>query len=90
MDKVLFALLLSVVIVWLASRQKQGLLHNPDPSAVVAGFPRGIVDGFCVFGVVVFSLFSNKYTIYEIYNNGFLYGLGFAIGATTYTNFLFS
>jgi Na+-translocating ferredoxin:NAD+ oxidoreductase RnfA subunit len=51
-----------------------------NASQGVAGFIAGIGHGFvCVFALLA-SLFSERYTIYEVYNTGVGYNFGFLIG----------
>jgi len=43
----------------------------------LAGLFSGIWHGWIAPFSLVYSLFDNKVNIYEIYNNGFMYNLGF-------------
>jgi len=48
----------------------------------IAGFWQGVWHGIIVPFTFVVSLFNEKVSIYEVFNNGGWYDLGFAIGAS--------
>jgi hypothetical protein len=56
-------------------------VNNPDLTGSIAGFWDGLLNGvFLPFNLLV-SLFDNTVSIYNVYNNGNLYNLGFVLGA---------
>ena len=52
-----------------------------EKEAEPAGFWMGLWHGFISPVMFVISLFSDKYNIYEVVNNGGWYNFGFIIGA---------
>jgi hypothetical protein len=48
-----------------------------------AGFFIGFLQGFAVFFLWIFSLFSDNIVIYESFNNGGWYDFGYIIGLST-------
>ncbi len=53
--------------------------HGHGPQSV-AGFFGGILHGFTFVFSLIGSLFSSKFTMYEVYNTGFPYNFGFVLG----------
>ena len=53
-----------------------------NPEGEVAGFWQGVWHGIIVPVTFVISLFNEKVSIYEVFNNGGWYDVGFAIGAS--------
>lgn len=51
-----------------------------DPSRDPAGFWAGLWHGFILFFTFVVSLFNDGVGVYEAYNRGSLYDLGFVLG----------
>src|SRR5215470_1750818 len=47
---------------------------------VLAGFWLGVWHGFIAPFVFVLSLFTSKFSVYEIHNNGAWYNLGYLFG----------
>ena len=56
------------------------LAHTPGPNGTIAGFWLGLWHGFICPVTFVLALFSGKVHIYEVYNNGGWYNLGFIMG----------
>ena len=52
-----------------------------QPASNPAGFFAGIWHGMIVVVALVVSLFADGVNIYEVHNTGFLYNLGFVLGA---------
>ncbi|MDP8211530.1 MAG: hypothetical protein RAO94_04500 [Candidatus Stygibacter australis] len=50
-----------------------------------AGFFKGFWHGLISIVTLIISLFTDKISIYEVHNAGFLYDLGFLLGAGTLT-----
>ena len=53
---------------------------HPDAHSVVAGFGRGVWQGFIAPFVFVASLFKSDLNIYEVHNNGAWYNFGYLFG----------
>ncbi len=51
----------------------------------VSGFIRGFWHGLISIVTLIFSIFSNKISVYEVHNTGFLYNFGFLLGAGVLT-----
>ncbi len=56
-------------------------VHTAGPDGIIAGFWRGLWHGIILPVTFIVSLFSDKVGIYEGYNNGGWYNLGFVLGA---------
>ena len=56
------------------------LVDSPDEEGKVAGFWKGVWHGFIVLFTFVGSLFSDKFQVYEVHNNGGWYDFGFLVG----------
>lgn len=50
-----------------------------------AGFFKGFWHGLISVITLIISLFTDNISIYEVHNTGFLYDLGFLLGAGTLT-----
>lgn len=55
--------------------------NEPEQQAEPAGFFHGLWHGFISLFAFVVSLFSDRVGVYEVYNNGNWYNLGFVLGA---------
>lgn len=55
-------------------------LNEPDPDGRVAGLGLGLWHGIIAPVTLVGSFFNPNWQIYEVYNNGAQYNLGFLIG----------
>jgi hypothetical protein len=55
--------------------------HTAGPHGITAGFWRGLWHGIILPFSFLISLFSDKVGIYETYNSGGWYNLGFLVGA---------
>ncbi len=53
----------------------------PGDDGDVAGFWKGLWHGFIVLFTFLISLFNDGVGVYESYNKGHLYDLGFVLGA---------
>ena len=76
--KTVFAGLLLLGIMFLLSGCYPG--SGDYDSERLAGFFWGLWHGLIVWFTLIGSLFSDQVTIYEVYNTGFGYNLGFLIG----------
>ena len=59
--------------------------NTEDPDGEIAGFWEGLWHGLIAPITFVISIFKQDVSLYEIYNNGGWYDLGFAIGASIIT-----
>ena len=57
------------------------LVRTPDAKGSVAGFWRGLWNGFISPVTFIISLFNPQVRMYDVHNNGNLYDLGFLLGA---------
>lgn len=57
------------------------LKDSPDSAGSVAGFWLGLWHGMILPFTFLFSLFSDKVSIYEVHNSGGWYNFGFLLGA---------
>lgn len=55
-----------------------------DAEGNIAGFWDGLWHGFILLFTFIASLFNSKVNIYEIYNAGPLYNLGFLLGVSIF------
>ncbi|MCG6955052.1 MAG: hypothetical protein LJF04_03595 [Gemmatimonadetes bacterium] len=60
------------------------LMGSPGPDGTLAGFWRGLWQGFIAFFAFVVSLFKDNVGVYEVHNNGTWYNLGFMLGVMTF------
>ncbi len=60
------------------------LVGSADGAGSVAGFWQGLLHGFFALFTFIWSLFSDKVTMYEVHNNGTLYNLGFLVGVMVF------
>lgn len=51
-----------------------------DESGKIAGFFKGIWDGWTVLWAFLFMTFGGHYSLYEVFNTGWGYSLGYVIG----------
>lgn len=73
--------LILVVLVGCAAGPND-LQNKPDSQGVVAGFWRGLWNGFISPVTFVVSLFDDGVRIYEGHNNGNWYDFGFMLGVS--------
>ncbi len=59
-----------------------GLANSPDPKGEVAGFWRGLWNGFIAPVTFIISLFNHNVQLYEVHNNGGWYNFGFILGVS--------
>lgn len=84
--KVLIVVALLLVVLALV-----GCIADPNPNEgktpegadKPAGFWAGLWHGIILPGTFIWSLFSDKVTIYEVSNNGNWYNFGFLLGVFT-------
>jgi hypothetical protein len=55
--------------------------HQTSGAHAPAGFWLGLWHGFIVWVTFIVSLFDHRVSVYEVYNSGWPYNLGFVIGA---------
>lgn len=80
-QKLALLVLFCLVAVLLLSGCAQSNQAQDTPGADgVAGFWSGLWQGFILPVSFIISLFSDKYGIYEIHNNGNWYNFGFVLG----------
>jgi hypothetical protein len=53
---------------------------KPDKDGKIAGFWRGLWNGFIILFSFIISLFNDNVTIYEVHNSGGWYNFGFLLG----------
>jgi len=53
---------------------------KPNKDGKVAGFWKGLWNGFIILFSFIISLFNDNVTIYEVHNNGGWYNFGFLLG----------
>ncbi len=87
MNKHLLVLLAIVILLTLAACAPgpNVMEDEANPEGEVAGFWQGLWHGIIAPVTFVISLFNEKVNMYEVYNNGGWYNLGFAIGAMIIT-----
>jgi hypothetical protein len=87
MNKFLLVLLaLIFLLVLSACAPGPNRLENmKNPEGEVAGFWQGLWHGIIAPVTFIISLFNDNVNMYEVYNNGGWYNLGFAIGAMIIT-----
>lgn len=83
MRKVIFVALVLGVVLMLAgcAPGMNQLTNTPSPQGTVAGFGRGLWNGFISPVTFIISLFNKNVQIYEVHNNGGWYNFGFILGA---------
>ena len=87
MNKHLLVILAVVILLALAACAPgpNVMEDEANPEGKVAGFWQGLWHGIIAPVTFVISLFNEKVNMYEVYNNGGWYNLGFAIGAMIIT-----
>ncbi len=83
MKKTIVGLIILVVLLGLAgcAAGVNEMVNTPDGQGVVAGFWRGIWNGFISPVTLIISLFNKNVAMYEVHNNGGWYNFGFLLGA---------
>ncbi len=73
--KIFIQLLILIVLCFILS----GCVPGDGTNSIVhtAGFFSGVWHGWIAPFTLIYSLFDSRIGIYEIYNNGFAYNLGF-------------
>ena len=74
------AIVLLIIMVVSCTAGPNQLANKPDKEGKVAGFWRGLWNGFIILFTFIISLFSDNVTIYEVHNNGGWYNFGFLLG----------
>jgi hypothetical protein len=59
-------------------------VHQAAGEHVPAGFWLGLWHGIIVWVTFIVSLFDHRVSVYEVYNSGWSYNLGFVIGAACF------
>lgn len=91
--KVLVLIALLVLMVLFLSACAPGanpLVNVPPPGGTVANFWTGLWQGFISPVTFIISLFRSDVNLYEVYNDGIPYNVGFVIGALIINGALFS
>jgi len=85
MKKVRFLLIALVVLAALAACAPgiNPVIRTPDIHGVVAGFWRGLWNGFIAPVTFIISLFNGNVHVYEVHNNGGWYDFGFLLGISS-------
>ncbi len=76
----LLAVLLTALLLAGCAAQANALEDMPNEEGEVAGFWLGLWHGIIAPITFVVSLFNRNVGIYEVYNNGGWYNLGFLLG----------
>jgi lysophospholipid acyltransferase (LPLAT)-like uncharacterized protein len=84
MKFVVILLLLSLLLVSCTAGPNP-LRGSENNKGKEAGFLRGFWHGLISVITLIISVFNDKVAIYEVHNNGFLYNLGFLLGAGVLT-----
>jgi len=74
------AILLIILLVVSCTAGINQMEDKPNKEGKVAGFWKGLWNGFIILFTFIISLFNDNVTIYEVHNNGALYNLGFLLG----------
>lgn len=73
-------ILILILLVVSCTAGTNQMEDKPDKEGKVAGFWKGLWNGFIILITFIISLFNDNVTIYEVHNNGALYNLGFLLG----------
>ncbi|HHE39933.1 MAG TPA: hypothetical protein ENL10_00330 [Candidatus Cloacimonetes bacterium] len=76
----IIAVVMMILLVVSCTAGVNQMENKPDKDHKVAGFWRGLWNGFIILFSFIISLFNDNVTIYEVHNNGALYNLGFLLG----------
>jgi hypothetical protein len=84
--KLLLSVALLMLLVFLAgcAPGTNQLKDTPNDHLAVAGFWRGLWQGFISPFVFVISLFKSDRNIYEVHNNGGWYNFGYLLGVACF------
>ena len=84
--KLLLSVALLMLLVFLAgcAPGTNQLKDTPNDQLAVAGFWRGLWQGFISPFVFVISLFKSDLNIYEVHNNGGWYNFGYLLGVACF------
>ncbi|MCF7918595.1 MAG: hypothetical protein K9N06_01620 [Candidatus Cloacimonetes bacterium] len=81
-----------VIILLLTSLLLAACTAGPNPmkgtddnKGKESGFIMGFWHGLISIVTLIFSIFTDRITVYEVHNNGFLYNFGFLLGAGVLT-----
>ena len=77
--KIIAVLMMTLLVVSCTAGVNQ-MENKPDKDHKVAGFWRGLWNGFIILFSFIISLFNDNVTIYEVHNNGAWYNFGFILG----------
>lgn len=75
-----FLILVVVLLVAGCAAGVNELSNTPDAQGTVAGFGRGLWNGFISPVTFIISLFSKNVEMYDVHNNGGWYNFGFILG----------
>ena len=85
MKKIIIVLLIAAALVLAGCTAGPNIMEkagNADGRS--AGFLLGLWHGFIALFTFIISLFTDKVSVYEVYNNGGWYNLGFIIGISVF------
>ncbi len=77
--KIIAVVMLILLVVSCTAGLNQ-MENKPDKDGKVAGFWRGLWNGFIILFSFIISLFNDNVTIYEVHNSGGWYNFGFLLG----------
>jgi hypothetical protein len=75
-------LVLSLMALSACAAGPNGLEDQGNSEGLVAGFWRGLWNGFISPVTFIISLFDDDVHIYEVHNNGNWYNFGFMVGVS--------
>jgi len=79
MLKIIAVVMLILLVVSCTAGVNQ-MEDKPDKDGKIAGFWRGLWNGFIILFSFIISLFNDNVTIYEVHNSGGWYNFGFLLG----------
>lgn len=79
MLKIIAVVMLILLVVSCTAGVNQ-MQDKPDKDGKIAGFWRGLWNGFIILLSFIISLFNDNVTIYEVHNSGGWYNFGFLLG----------
>lgn len=85
--KKIMVILIIIAVIGLFSGCAAGtntLKGTEDENGNVAGFFTGLWHGFIALFTFIVSIFTDKVSLYDVHNSGFLYNLGFILGASAF------
>lgn len=76
----IIAILVMIILVVSCTAGINQMENKPDKDGEVAGFLKGLWNGFIILFSFIISLFNDNVTIYEVHNSGGWYNFGFLLG----------